>query len=92
MLDILDHRHKIEPRNRTRKRTRLLERRNTLESSNTLDSLLVTRPIVNMTRPEPINMIQNSSNSGLTSALENEIPELINPIPLINFRMRNFRF
>ena len=90
MLDILDHRHKIAPRNRTQKRTRLLDRRNTVKSENTLDNLLVTRPIVR----EPVNMIQPGSDQTTTrfTAVDNEMPELINPIPLINLRMRNFRF
>jgi len=73
--DILDGRHKIV--NRTPKRNRLLDRRQSLGESSLrstgLGDLLVTRPI-----QRSQTQIQN----------EEEI-ELINPVPLVNFRMRN---
>jgi len=74
--DILEGRHKVV--NRTPKRNRLLDRRQSMGAQQTtqmggLGDLLVTRPI------------QRSR----TQVGDDDDVELVNPVPLINLRMRN---
>ena len=52
-----------------------------------IGDLLVTRPIQRVQSAQANSPTQNPFDSDA-----HELPELINPLPLINFRMRNMRF
>ena len=107
MIDILDHRHKVVPLSiggvasrksgggRAQPGGRLLNRRQTKDQAglgrqinvDDIGDLLVTRPIQRVQSAQANSPTQNHFDSDA-----HELPELINPLPIINFRMRNMRF
>ena len=105
MIDILDHRHKVAPLSiggigkpgggRAQPGGRLLNRRQIKDQAGLgrqtnvgdIGDLLVTRPIQRVQSAQANSPTQNPFDSDA-----HELPELINPLPIINFRMRNMRF